>query len=160
MKNSPLLFLLISLVSVQLFAQKEIDEWSGIYRLEPYGKVSDSISLKQFYKIQKIVLDHDNSNSPYHISIPNQWTIKNMADTNDQKVLRAFSFSENVDNYQEFGWTDLYKKDAIKCVDGGNMFICKAKPNSTISLGNDTFITNSGVFGVLLHYGLFELYKK
>ncbi|WP_075341651.1 hypothetical protein [Tenacibaculum agarivorans] len=147
-------------MSTQIIAQEITDEWSGMYRLEPYGKVSDSIAPKQFYNIQKIVLEHDNSTSLYHLSIPDQWIIKNMANNDDQKVLRAFSFSEKKNDYEEFGWTTLYKKGAIKCVDGGNLFICKTKPKTKISFGNDQFISNSGTFGILLHYGIFELYKS
>ncbi len=159
MTKKTLLFLLTSFLYLYTTAQNTKDEWSGLYQLQPYGKVLDSISPKQFYKIQKIILDHDNTSSTYELAVNDQWTMQNMLNIEDKKVLRAFKFSQKKNDYEEFGWTELHQNGNIKCIDGGNLFICKTKVGTKISFGEEKFTTNSGVFGILLHYGIFELYK-
>lgn len=144
-------------------ASKNVDIWSDRYRMEPAIKDSVKDVATAFYTISKAPdIDPKNVAARYESELA-RWTIVSESDPKQEKMsLRRFLFNlENEeDEYEQFGWHDLHIQGNMSCLDGGNFFICKTKPNSTIKIGKDeTFFTRSGIFGVLLHYGLFELYK-
>ncbi len=139
--------------------KKSNDTWSGTYRLELLGKKTEKKTPKQYVQIQKITLEQDEESSKF-LSLPDQWMMKILSEKKDKKVLRAFSFTEEDDEYEQFGWTELHKKGEMECLDGGRFFICKTKPKTTVTTNGESFFSKSGIFGVLLHYGGFELYKE
>lgn len=63
-------------------------------------------------------------------------------------------------NIKKFSWTDLYKAGKMNCIDGGHFFICQTLANSDVKFGqNENYLTNTGIFGIWLHYGVVELKK-
>ncbi|SNR17276.1 hypothetical protein [Tenacibaculum jejuense] len=160
MKKILLLILITLYFNQNLTAQIAKDYWSGIYKLEAYGKKTDSIHPKQFYTIEKVKLPYNKEDDLVGKSNTFRWVMKNIHNKEDKKILRPFIVTEDKNEYKQFEWEILHKKNKIKCLDGGNLFICKTTPKKLITVGNDTIQTNSGTFGVLLHYGVFELYKQ
>ncbi len=160
MKNIILLFLVTICAVITAQNKKNIDLWSGTYRLELLDKQLEKKTSEQYIKIQKIILEQ-NENSSSNLSIPDQWLIKTISKKgNGGKVLRSFSFTKEKDEYEQFGWTELHKKGKMKCLDGGRLFICKTTPKTTVTTNGESFFSNSGIFGVLLHHGGFELYRE
>ena len=91
-----------------------------------------------------------------------RWKLTSKTDNyGDEVIARRFLFdTEDEENeYEEFGWTELYLKEEMKCLDAGHFFICQTKPNSTVKIEDESFFTKTGIFGIRLHYGLFELEK-
>lgn len=67
---------------------------------------------------------------------------------------------EGYNEYEEFGWTKMYLQDKLAAIDGGHFFICSTVPGTTIPLGGkEKFYTKTGMFMVMLHYGVIELNK-
>ncbi|WP_219216622.1 hypothetical protein [Variovorax boronicumulans] len=67
-------------------------------------------------------------------------------------------------DYGEWGWTALHEAGRMECLDGGHLFICKTAPDTTVAFGpegprQETLRVKTGVFGIALHAGAFELKK-
>ncbi|MNY18567.1 hypothetical protein D3C86_1519550 [compost metagenome] len=90
-----------------------------------------------------------------------RWTVGSKRDAKKEDILvRRFLQNDEDDEYKELGWTGLHKAGKMNCIDGGHFFICKTDPNSTVELkGDKPFKTESGIFGIWLHYGLVTLKK-
>lgn len=152
------IFLIITLfgLSNEAYSQN-IDVWSGNYILRTSeSKLIDSIRIKKANDVNK-----DDVASRFESDL-SRWIIASKNDNyEDEIIARRFLFdTENGENeYEEFGWTDMYLKEEIVCIDTGHFFICKTKPNSNVNIKNESFFTKTGLFGLRLHYGLFELEK-
>ncbi|MBL3657356.1 hypothetical protein [Fulvivirga sediminis] len=135
-------------------AQTE-DKWSGEYML----KSNESIPLDTI-RIEKTAdLKKDEVPSKYESDLQ-RWTIASKKDAYaDQLIARRFLFNteSEEDEYKQFGWTDLYLKGKMECLDLGHMFICQTERKETISIDEESFVSETGFFGVRLHYGLFLL---
>lgn len=153
----PLLFLLI-LISTTAFSQKkESDIWSGSYSVHPNN---DSVVQDTLVISRSKDLKPEDVPSKLEADLA-RWTVESKRDSKKGDILvRRFLQNEDDDEYNEFGWTALHKAGKMNCVDGGHFFICKTDPNSTVELkGDKPFKTESGVFGIWLHYGLVTLRK-
>jgi len=164
-KNS-ILFFLILILSTIAFGQKKVtldkktDIWSGTYKIVPFSK--DSIKK---YQIQHFVIEKIKDANPDDVAGRYQadllrWTIKlETQPDSDKEEVRRFFYNDEDNGYEEFGWTDLHKKDKMHCIDGGNFFICKTDANRDVTFGDEILHTETGIFGILLHHGPFQLQK-
>ncbi|MFV0541491.1 MAG: phosphate ABC transporter permease [Aestuariibaculum sp.] len=161
MKNA-ISFLSISVVfligiSNQLYSQNT-DIWSGNYILKSMDLTPiDTIKIVKIQDVNK-----DDVASRYESDL-NRWAILSKADNYEDKIkARRFLYdlSEDENEYEQFGWTQMYLKGEIKCLDAGHLFICQTQPNTTVKFSKDeSFFTKTGIFGVRLHYGLFIMEK-
>ncbi|WP_103863781.1 phosphate ABC transporter permease [Aquimarina sp. I32.4] len=164
-KNT-LLLIIICLRSITSFGQQQespnadIDIWSGRYKVIPFS--NDSITT---YKPQYFVIERIKDENPENLAVKyrddtTRWTIKLESQPNDDKEeIRRFLFNKDNNGYEEFGWTDLHKQGKMDCIDGGNFFICQTTTKTEITIFDEILYTDSGVFGVLLHHGPFQLSK-
>lgn len=165
-KNNVLIITILLLLSSNMHSQKKvildntIDIWSGTYRVVPFS--NDSITD---YTLQHFIIERIKDAKPkdvaskYEIDLM-RWTIKLKSQPDiDKEEVHRFLFNDDDDDYAEFGWTDLHKKDKMHCIDGGNFFICKTLQNTDVLIANETLHTETGIFGILLHRGPFQLYK-
>ena len=163
MRNIYFTFLLtfaISYISHSQITEPE-DSWSGTYRMEFLDKPEQNTSPEQWYTIKKIANENSEEIASRYTSDLERWAIIQVADTTQhEKKLRRFLFSEDHNEYEQFNWTEQHIKGTMKCVDGGNIFICKTTPKTTVSIDNESFYSNSGIFAVVLHHGVFEFYKE
>ena len=154
-------FLLINnLVYCQNTNEDQEDIWSGKYNLKPYveGK-KDTINF-QFYTIEKTSeAKVKNLASKYETDLSRWKMINQNVLEKDSVLLRRFLINEEYNEYEEFGWTKLFKSGKMKCLDGGHFFICKTIEGSKVKIGEEEFISKTGIFGIMLHQGLFELHK-
>ncbi len=152
------LFLIITLTGFSNKAySQETDVWSGNFILKlPKSKLIDSI------KIEKIIdANKEDLASKFEFDL-SRWKITSKNGNYENKIIaRRFLFDvkNNENEYEQFGWTELYLKGKIKCINAGHFFICQTKSNSKVKIKNESFFTKTGLFGIRLHYGLFELEK-
>jgi hypothetical protein len=99
-----------------------------------------------------IIIERSKSN-------PARWIGLDGEDGTDNVSIEEFSFDpeDEEDDYEEFGWTELHREGKMNCIDGGHFFICQTQPNTTVKLGEELFFSRTGIFGIMLHRGLFEL---
>ena len=149
----------------QACAQKKQtdDIWSGTYIVK--SKIKDSVNYET---VDTLVIKKTASANPEDLAARYEsdllrWTIVSKTDSRGKhKVVRRFLFdlAEDENEYEEFGWTELHQAGKMDCLDGGHFFICKTEPKTTVQFGKEeSFFTETGIFGVWLHYGLVELEK-
>ena len=152
-----LLFSILTFFSTNLFSQKNTatDIWSGNYEV-----FTDKNMVDQFKIVKSKNLKESDVAAKYEGDLE-RWIIISQHDSKtDSMAVRRFLFNDEDDEYKEFGWTELHKSGKMKCLDGGHFFICQTKAKSTIELkGEKPFFTETGIFGVWLHYGLVQLRK-
>jgi hypothetical protein len=85
-----------------------------------------------------------------------RWTLS--SDEDDIGELRRFLPTE----YEEWGWTSLYTTGAIECLVSSHFFVCRVEPGTTVIFEGsvqEKILARTGLFGVALHAGGFELTK-
>ena len=86
-----------------------------------------------------------------------QWAISFVGQAGKPLPLKPFK----ADDYKDMGWVQQRAAGQIACLESGAfMFLCRAQPGATVSFGrnNDEQLTSkTGLFGVVLHQGSFEL---
>ena len=147
--------------SLTLQAQKttQTDIWSGEYAIYPTTDLSKSAGNLTIVKLK----DLKTSVLPARLQTdPERWTIISQQEKKtDSTTVRRFLFDSENDEYKEFGWTDLHRSGKMNCIDGGHFFICKTNPKTTVDLkGDKPFFSETGFFGVWLHYGLVTIHKN
>ena len=137
-------------------AAQDGDVWNGLYRLEWVVDGRPGIEMR----IER-ARDADPAKlvEKYRSDLA-RWTISQPAAPREAATLRRFVASE----YEGWGWGDLRKDLRIECLDASRMFLCRTAPGTTIFFGPDgpnreTLLAKTGVFGVVLHAGAFELKK-
>ena len=156
-----LLFLLIGFNSATAQEKDQLDIWTGKYLVLAKSngslKVIDTLMIERIADVAPKKFTHADKSGLA------RWTITSSQEKNKEKnIVRRFVFDPNDgrDEYQQFGWTDLHKADAMNCIDGGHFFICQTIANSDVTFGQDEqYLTNTGIFGIWLHYGVVELKK-
>ncbi|KAF1031976.1 MAG: hypothetical protein GAK33_07209 [Burkholderia lata] len=159
--------LLILMLSIAAFGPAHADDthadpWSGTYVLLPWDKDS-----QRFVDRAVDTLTIEKANDADAARLPSKygsdlsrWSMSSRADeTHQKRSLRRFLADSETDEYQEFRWSTLHAQRKIECIDGGHFFICQTAPNSLVDVWDMKFRTTSGIFGVLLHGGLFELQR-
>lgn len=140
------------MLSLNTWAQ-ETDIWSGTYVLKTQqGQIVDTLKIEKTKSLTKDKVagffEHDLE----------RWTIASAQDKFEEKInARRFIFNpdEGDNEYEDFGWTEMHRKQEINCMDVGQIFICRSTPNTNIHIGEESFYTSTGIFGIKLHYGLF-----
>lgn len=151
-------------VNISMYSQDKIveqkEDWSGKYQIKPYTEKKIENSNSQSYIIQKAPnVNPKNIAEKYKIDLFRWYMVKQNDSEKDSVLLRRFLINEEYNEYEQFGWTKLYKTGKMSCLDGGNIFICKTTVGSKIKIEEEEFISKTGIFGIMLHKGLFELYK-
>lgn len=141
----------------------DADTWSGTYRMEPGSKDNARPISVATYVISKAPdLVAKNAAYRYQSDIA-RWSMRlQEGSKNDTSELRRFLTNEdrNGNEYEQFGWKEMHTAKKIECLDGGNFFFCRTEPNTHVRFSqNESYTTKSGIFGILLHAGVFELYK-
>lgn len=159
MKNYLCILFILMGIS-QGLGQKNEDLWSGKYELiiTQNGKtqVADTIIIKKIddAKAEKLTLRYRSDLA--------RWSITSVKEPNEKEELRRFLFDlKNKRNeYEDFGWTALHQKGKMNCVDAVHFFICQTMPNTEVLFRDEEkYFTKTGIFGIRLHYGAFELKK-
>jgi tetratricopeptide (TPR) repeat protein len=142
-------------------AKPEVDTWSGRYRMESGSKDNREPIPTTVFEITKIADLGEKDVAGRYESDLARWQMRVEEDGAKQsKPIRRFILSDDFNEYEGFGWTQLYLQNKIECMDAGNFFFCKAEPNSNIKFNkNESYTTKSGIFGILLHAGVFEMVK-
>lgn len=151
------LFVLI-FISTNVFSQKKkVDLWTGRYSVHPNN---DDVAQDTLVISRSKDLKPENVPAKLEADL-SRWAVGSKRDEKKDEILvRRFLQNEEDDEYKEFGWTELHKAGKMNCIDGGHFFICKTEPNSTVEVkGDKPFKTESGIFGIWLHYGLVTLKK-
>ena len=138
-------------------ATQQDDVWSGLYRLEWVGgqeRQGADVRIEQAPNADPTELVEK------YRSDLTRWTMLQVDAPRERTTLRRFLPAE----YEGWGWDDLPKDMRIECLDASRMFVCKTAPGTTISFGPDrpnreTLVAKTGIFGVVLHAGAFELKK-
>jgi hypothetical protein len=139
------------------------DAWSGVYRLEwvkGSAAVERSGAAAQTLVVAKAA-DADPANlvERYRADL-SRWTLREATGSEQGRSLRRFVERD----YEGVGWSALHAAGSIECLDGGHLFVCRTQPGTTVALGpegpkRETLIAQTGVFGIVLHAGAFELKK-
>ncbi|WP_324026567.1 phosphate ABC transporter permease [Maribacter sp. BPC-D8] len=134
--------------------------WSGRYKIESYGKnKKDSLNI-QYGIIEKTLnAKVEDIVRKYETDLVRWNMITQTGSQKDSVLLRRFLMNEEFNEYEEFGWTELYKSGKMKCLDGGHFFLCKTTVDNKVKIGEEEFIATTGIFGIVLHKGLFEFTK-
>jgi hypothetical protein len=90
-----------------------------------------------------------------------RWTIADVRTPTETVELRRFLAVE----YARLGWAALHTAGRIECLDAGHLFVCQTTPGATVKIGRDgpqqeSLLASTGVFGIVLHAGAFELKKE
>jgi hypothetical protein len=69
------------------------------------------------------------------------------------------------DEYREWGWSQMHAAGAIQCLHASRLFICRTAPGTTVKFGptgpqQEELVASTGLFGIALHSGAFELKKE
>jgi len=133
------------------------DGWSGHYGLQWLG-VSHPGSRVVLAKApdadpQKLVEKYQSDLA--------RWTIADVQTPTQTVSLRRFLEEQ----YEGFGWAALHAAGRIECLDANHVFVCKTTPGTTVKIGPDgpsqeSLLSSTGVFGIRLHAGAFELKKE
>lgn len=139
-------FIVLMVFSTCLKAQnkQEADLWSGSYAIYPNNDevAADTLVIKRVNDLAR-------------------WDILSTRDSKKEAVtVRRFLSNDDDDEYKEFGWTAMHIAGKMHCIDGGHFFICQTEAKTTVDLkGDKPFYTETGTFGVWLHYGLVTIKK-
>ena len=134
------------------------DGWSGLYSLDwvpgvplpdarlVLVKAPDADPAKLVEKLQSDLA---------------RWTLADPEAPKDTVSLRRFLPEE----YAEWGWAGLKSAGRIECLDSARMFICRTTPGTVVKFGpegpsQEMLLARTGVFGIALHAGAFELKKE
>ncbi|WP_431096106.1 hypothetical protein [Polaromonas aquatica] len=133
------------------------DNWSGHYGLEWLG-IAQAGSRVVLAKAPDA--DPGKLLEEYRSDLV-RWTIADVRVPAEAVTLRRFLVAE----YEGLGWTALHAAGGIECLDARRMFVCKTAPGTTVKIGRDgpqqeSLLASTGVFGIVLHAGAFELKKE
>jgi hypothetical protein len=132
-------------------------DWSGHYGLQWVG-VSQAGSRLVLAKAPDA--DPGTLVEKYQSDLA-RWTLADVQTPAKTVSLRRFLAVE----YEEFGWAALHADGRIECLDASRMFVCMTTPGTTVKIGRDgprqeSLLASTGVFGIVLHAGAFELKKE
>ena len=144
-------------------AADAVEAWSGRYHLHMVEGARVSARPETLLVIAPAALaDPARLVDKYHADL-RRWSLAVASDTNpdDRLELRRFLREE----YEEWDWTQLYDAGKIKCLDGGRMFMCQVSPGTNVAFGpagpkQEHLLARTGLFGIALHAGAFELNKE
>lgn len=133
------------------------DNWSGHYGLQ-WVSVSQAGSRLVLAKVPDA--DPGKLVEKYQSDLV-RWTIADVRTPAETVFLRRFLAEE----YEGFGWAALHAAGGIECLDARHLFVCKTTPGTTVKIGRDgpqqeSLLARTGVFGIVLHAGAFELKKE
>ncbi|MEM8764271.1 MAG: hypothetical protein AAGD88_10695 [Bacteroidota bacterium] len=153
LKNICQIIVLIGLCNLGYTQKKDI--WSGNYVLRSSeGAPIDTLMIKNAADLSRMTMPSSQALSPGY------WRISSQRDHHKEEIAAIpflFKIENNENDYEQFGWTVLHVEGKMDCIDAGHLFICKTEKNSQITIQEETFFTTTGIFGIRLHYGLFEL---
>ena len=133
------------------------DNWSGYYGLQ-WVSVSQAGSRLILAKAPDA--DPGKLVERYQLDLA-RWTIADVRTPTETVSLRRFLAEE----YEGFGWAALHAAGGIECLDARHLFVCRTTPGTTVKIGRDgpqqeSLLASTGVFGIVLHAGAFELKKE
>ena len=139
------------------------DPWSGVYRVE---WVKGSVAAERPGEAPETLVfaravdaDPAKTVERYRADLT-RWTVRDAAGGEEGRPLRRFVERD----YEGLGWNALHVAGSIDCLDGGHLFVCRTQPGTTVAFGpegskRETLLAQTGVFGIVLHAGAFELKK-
>lgn len=161
MKNVLLIIVFLFCFCSHVNAQKEIDIWSGTYALS-YQPEESKISIP----MDTIIISTSRTLTEDEVAVRfesdlKRWAIRSFKNLKEDNYIKArrFLFDEENDEYKEFGWSELHKRGKMNCLDAGHFFICQSEEKGEIQITDESFNTETGFFGIRLHFGLFHLKK-
>ena len=150
------------LVGLPAGAAPQGDDWTGRYRLDwlPGTAAHAASAPTQLLAIRRTPdaalaqpVEEDRVEAA-------RWTVGTVGDKDEGATLRRFVPAQ----YDDFGWAPMRSTGSIECLDGRHLFLCRVKPGSTVTLGSvrpdqEKLQARTGLFGIRLHAGAFELTK-
>jgi len=139
------------------------EPWSGVYRLE-WVKGSAASVRSDGAAVQVVVAKAPDADAAKLMerwrADLSRWTFSDAVAAGEGQLLRRFVSRE----YAEFGWAALHEAGDMECLDGAHLFVCRTKPGATVAFGpegprRESMTAQTGVFGIALHQGAFELKK-
>ena len=157
MKSIFLIVLMVFCNFIHAQNKQETDLWSGSYAIYP-NKDDVSVDTLVIKKINDLTADQVPSKLEADLV---RWEVASTRDSKKEAItIRRFLSNKEDDEYKEFGWTAMHKAGKMNCIDGGHFFICQTQAKTTVELKDDKhFYTETGIFGVWLHYGLVNIKK-
>jgi hypothetical protein len=133
------------------------DNWSGHYGLQ-WVSISQAGSRLVLAKAPDA--DPEKLVEKYQSDLA-RWTLADVQTPTQTVSLRRFLAAE----YEGLGWAALHAAGQIECLDASRMFVCRTRPGTTVKIGRDgpsqeSLLAGTGVFGIVLHAGAFELKKE
>ncbi|MCU4119194.1 hypothetical protein [Variovorax sp. N23] len=147
----------------------ERDAWSGLYRHEWVANTQAAQAIAATLERpepSQLTITRAPDADPAKLMKRYQsdlarWTLAQASGGGEKsRPLRRFLPRE----YAGWGWTALHEAGRMECLDGGHLFLCKTTPDTTVAFGpegpgQETLRVKTGVFGIVLHAGAFELKK-
>ncbi|CAN5321740.1 hypothetical protein BH10PSE18_BH10PSE18_32010 [soil metagenome] len=140
----------------------DADGWSGVYRLEWFkGSVADR---RAGGPVQIVIARTPDADADQTMERDRadlrRWALTEAGSAERSPPLRPFVARD----YEGWGWTATHAAGGIECIDGERLFVCRAKPGATVAFGpvgskQETLVAQTGLFGIVLHEGAFELKK-
>ena len=143
-------------------AAPQQDPWTGAYRLE---WLEGTRAAKEGAQGSDVTIQRAPDADPASLVKKYQsdlvrWTLADPSNARESTTLRRFLARE----YEGWGWAGLHGDGRIECLDASHIFVCKTAPGTTITFGpegpkRETLTAQTGVFGIVLHAGAFQLKK-
>jgi len=132
--------------------------WGGNYRLTWLPGTYAAQHQASGTQVQIRALSSREAALPGMVSGKNvsQWVIAIHSEEGDPLPLEPFTQAD----YESIELVNAPSTTQIECLEGGAIFICRTQPNTTVAFGTlaqDRVTTATGLFGVALHRGGFEL---
>ncbi len=134
--------------------------WDGDYRFKWTSSSSPAVRrgfvAPEKVQIRPLTSSDGVPGAKAHSNGP-QWAISFVGEAGKPLPLTPFTAND----YRDMGWTDMRAAGQMDCLESGAfMFICRTLPGATVHFGrrsDEQLTTKTGLFGVALHQGGFEL---
>jgi hypothetical protein len=147
----------------------DTDTWSGTYRMEPLVLDNVKANAENMKKIRSANMRMTRLADAVAKDLPERyrsdlrrWVMKPDNGDPGGNVFRRFVLNER-DEYKEFGLQEMYISKKIECLTDEILTLCKTSPNTAIPFGENSLVTKSGIFGILVmnihSIGFIEFYK-
>ena len=133
--------------------------WSGDYRFQwmPGTRAAQrGLPVPQQVQIRPLTSTKDVPGAKAGTDGP-QWVISFVGQPGKPLPLKPFK----ADDYRDMGWVQQRAAGQMACLEtGAFLFVCRTAPGSLVTFGrknDEQLTTKTGLFGVVLHQGSFEL---
>ena len=135
------------------------DRWAGTYRVTWVNGSPASSNPGDTQAVLTRAADADPAKVGKDAD-RSRWRLGDSGGQGDEdSLLRRFGTRD----YADLGWADRHAAGTIECLEGRGLFLCRTSAGASVPLGDpgggskEMLPTRTGMFGVVLHSGAFEL---